>query len=80
MCWGYDYNGEVGQGTPGTGSTTPALVVGGLKFTQLATGHGSSCAVTATGDAYCWGAGLWGERGDGTFAPQAASPQKVVTP
>jgi alpha-tubulin suppressor-like RCC1 family protein len=79
MCWGYDYNGEVGQGTLGTGATTPALVIGGLKFTQLDVGHGSSCAVTATGDAYCWGSGLWGERGDGTFTP-SASPAKVVAP
>ena len=80
MCWGYDYNGEVGQGTPGTGAQAPAVVVGGLKFTQLAVGHGSSCAVTTTGDVYCWGTGLFGERGDATFDPQAASPRKVLTP
>jgi alpha-tubulin suppressor-like RCC1 family protein len=80
MCWGYDYNGEVGQGTPGRGATAPALVFGSLKFTQLDVGHGTSCAVAWWGDAFCWGLGVWGERGDGTFTAQAALPGRVVTP
>jgi len=79
MCWGYDYNGEVGQGTLGRGTTVPTPVVGEIRFVQMGVGHGSTCAVTENEDAYCWGSGLWGEHGDGTFAA-GATPTKVVTP
>jgi alpha-tubulin suppressor-like RCC1 family protein len=80
MCWGNDFNGELGQGTVGLGRTVPTEVVGGIAFMHMDVGHGTVCATTGSGDTYCWGSGFWGERGDGTFAPQQATPVKVVTP
>jgi hypothetical protein len=82
MCWGFDYNGELGQGSVGNGSalTMPSAIAGGITFTQLSAGHGTNCGLISNGEAYCWGTGLWGERGDGTFDPQQAMPTKVVLP
>ena len=80
MCWGTDFTGELGQGAVRAMRSTPAAVVGGLTFTQIAVSIQTVCALAANGDAYCWGGGLWGERGDGTFDAQSATPVKVVTP
>jgi hypothetical protein len=80
LCWGNDNNGELGQGTVGSSRPVPSLVVGGIAFTQMDVGHGTVCALAANGDAYCWGSGFEGERGDGSSVPQAATPVKVVTP
>jgi regulator of chromosome condensation (RCC1) repeat-containing protein/Regulator of Chromosome Condensation (RCC1) repeat protein len=80
MCWGFDYNGELGQGSIGSARTMPSAIAGGITFTQLSVGLGTSCGLISNGEAYCWGAGLWGERGDGTFDPQQAMPTKVVLP
>lgn len=80
LCWGRDHNGELGQGTIGVVRTVPTPVVGAIAFAQMDVGHGTVCAVTPLGDAYCWGTGFEGERGDGTVAPQQPAPVRVVTP
>jgi len=79
-CWGRDYNGELGLGTLGVGTTSPKPIVGDVLFLRIAVGFGTNCGITATFDAYCWGSGLFGERGDGTTAPQMGEPVKVQLP
>ncbi|HEY6830763.1 MAG TPA: hypothetical protein VI259_28140 [Gemmatimonadaceae bacterium] len=37
-------------------STVPSPVAGGLSFKAISLGRNQVCAVTTTGDAYCWGA------------------------
>lgn len=75
-CWGYNHDGEVGDGTT-TGpetcegiacATTPASVVGITNAVQVAVGPLAACAVLATGAVDCWGAG---PLGDGTTAGSA---------
>jgi alpha-tubulin suppressor-like RCC1 family protein len=69
FCWGRADDGQLGNGTtiPGTtGQLTPAAVVGGLRFRQLATGHTTTCGVTTDNRAYCWGRNDRGQIGDGT--------------
>lgn len=80
LCWGSDNNGVLGQGTPGPAIATPAPVVGGHQFTQLAVGPDTVCGVTVSGAVYCWGSGLRGERGDGTFVLEQPTPVRVVAP
>lgn len=61
-CWGggasTSTQGELGDGAQVT-STTPSAVAGGHKFASLSLSPYSSCATTADGAAYCWGASSW---------------------
>lgn len=66
-CWGYNVDGELGDGTT-SGRLTPTAVAGGVTFTMLSIGHlgSDSCGVSAGGEAYCWGKNDSGQLGDGT--------------
>jgi alpha-tubulin suppressor-like RCC1 family protein/uncharacterized protein YjdB len=88
-CWGDNAAGALGVGattgpelcTPGTiprpCSTAPVLVTGGLSFSSVSAGFSSTCGVTTSGVAYCWGINDDGELGDGTRTPRS-SPVLVV--
>ena len=61
-CWGDNTGGQLGDGSPpdngpwGDGvSGGPGPVIGGLRFTRLATGNAHTCGLVASGAAYCWG-------------------------
>ncbi|MGC4094747.1 MAG: hypothetical protein QM756_43880 [Polyangiaceae bacterium] len=60
-CWGYNWNGQVGDGTT-TERTAPVLVL--PSAAKLSTGLGHSCAIS-DGAAYCWGGNFYGAIGDG---------------
>jgi alpha-tubulin suppressor-like RCC1 family protein len=65
-CWGYNGNGELGNGTWDV-SPTPTLIAGGLSFAAVnAYGAYHSCGLTVASVAYCWGYNGWGQVGDGT--------------
>ena len=64
-CWGYNANGELGNGTTNH-SSRPVLVVGGLTVRQVSAGDLSTCAVTTGYRVYCWGVNSSGNLGDGT--------------
>jgi alpha-tubulin suppressor-like RCC1 family protein len=83
-CWGYNLDGEVGDGTTtdrhlprdvkapsGTG------VLSGVA--DVAIDGYSSCARLSSGTARCWGEGDFGEIGNGSFAPQHL-PRDVKNP
>jgi hypothetical protein len=69
-CWGLNDLGQLGSLGPETctaqvawvGTVTkpcskiPRAVQTDLRFALLATGHFHTCGLTATGEAYCWGA------------------------
>lgn len=66
-CWGYNFWGQLGNGSSGwTPSLTPAPVSGGLPFTSIDAGDEDACALTSSGAAYCWGDNSLFEIGDGT--------------
>lgn len=59
-CWGSNANGEIGNGSHHSDwALEPSLVTmpKGAFFTSIATSLNSSCAISDSGQAYCWGKG-----------------------
>jgi alpha-tubulin suppressor-like RCC1 family protein len=88
LCWGANDSGQLGTATSETcddGNTgesipcshTPVAVAGALAFRALSAGIGHTCGVVVTGEAYCWGANQFGERGDGLVGNLAPEPVAV---
>lgn len=68
-CWGFNYYGQLGDGTT-TARHTPVEVVGLSSGVQaIAAGYAHTCAITVGGGARCWGMG-W-RLGAGTTTPQS---------
>jgi len=64
-CWGYNKQGQLGDSSSARSKVKPSRVAGGHTFTQVDAGYDHSCAVTQTGEAYCWGNGAQGTLGNG---------------
>ena len=65
VAWGYDGNGELGDGTTTT-TGVPVMVSGLSDATALAAGLGSSLALLGNKTAMAWGENASGQLGDGT--------------
>ncbi len=65
-CWGYNYHGELGDGT--TVNRLSPVPVEGLSggVAAIAAGGFHTCALIGDGTVMCWGANWHGEIGDGT--------------
>jgi alpha-tubulin suppressor-like RCC1 family protein len=77
LCWGYNGEGELGDGTTQT-HFVPTPVSGlesGVK--AISTGGRGTCALTTSGAVFCWGANTWGGVGDGvaTTTPRTLATQ-----
>ena len=79
FCWGWNYQGQVGNGTVGEPVRVPTPVAGDLVFTVLTAAGDHVCGLTAGGMAYCWGGNASGETGTGTFALSVPTPTPVQT-
>jgi alpha-tubulin suppressor-like RCC1 family protein len=82
-CWGKDDYGQVGINVVGSQIATPTQVASTLSFTALAVTLTSACALTTTGQAYCWGDGRQGQIGwnglGSSPAPYAVSGGRTFT-
>jgi alpha-tubulin suppressor-like RCC1 family protein len=78
FCWGHGTSGQLG--TEDTLDLVPTRVhqTAGLTFAAVAAGGTHTCALTATGEAYCWGQGTYGQLGTGV-APFASGIPVAVT-
>ena len=66
LCWGYNYDGELGDGTT-MNRATPAPVMGlPWRADAIAAGSAFACALHA-GAVACWGLNNGGQLGDGTL-------------
>ena len=70
FCWGGNRWGQIGSGSPGLGERqlTPARV-NLANVTVIAAGDNTTCALTRSGDSYCWGRNDAGQLGDGSVQP-----------
>jgi Regulator of chromosome condensation (RCC1) repeat len=79
-AWGYNDDGQLGNGTASFGANpTPVPVMGlsGVNVTAVAGGADHSLAVTNTGAVYAWGANGAGELGNGN-TNQSNMPVQVT--
>lgn len=80
-CWGYEENGELGNGKTFANVTTPDSVhtPAGTKFIAISAAYTHTCGLVSTGAAYCWGDGYYGQLGnDGT--DNVTTPDSVHAP
>jgi alpha-tubulin suppressor-like RCC1 family protein len=75
-CWGYNFDGQLGDGTTNDRSS-PQAVLGNLTFAGMAAGNWHTCGVTTDGAAYCWGANGFGNLGTG-MTGGGPNPARVV--
>jgi alpha-tubulin suppressor-like RCC1 family protein len=76
-CWGYNGEGQLGNGTTNP-STFPTLVAGGLLFRGVSAGQNHTCGVTTGFRVYCWGYNGGGQLGDGTNISTRLLPVPVA--
>lgn len=82
-CWGSNRDLQIGAVTTeycGSGrvrcTTRPVQVSGRQRFLSVSAGLGSHvCGVTDQFNLYCWGAGTYGQRGDGTTVAISRVPR-----
>lgn len=70
QCWGYNGNGQLGDGTI-VDSYTPITVSGITTATQVAVGTYNTCALLLDGTVSCWGDGGVGMLGNSTNDPSS---------
>ncbi|MEP9391563.1 hypothetical protein ABLE94_04770 [Gordonia sp. VNK1] len=65
-CWGSNVDGGTGTGSTIGFIPEPTRVIGLEDVASIATGVGTTCAITHAADLYCWGRNTTGQVGDGT--------------
>lgn len=79
-CWGENNSyGQVGDGTLENKVIPVAVQSGDVLFTSITAGGAHTCALTASGQAYCWGYNLNGQLGDNSTTNRS-TPVQVAQP
>ena len=83
-CWGYNFFGQVGDGTRQTrGAPTAVMNSSGSAplsgVAQIAVGANVTCALMSDQTVQCWGRNSVGQIGDGTTAFDQLLPTAVVS-
>lgn len=78
VCWGANAFAALGTGSIGGVQPSPLPVAsGGVTFTRIAAGGYHTCALTAAGEAWCWGWNAEGQTGIGSVGSPVILPQRV---
>lgn len=67
-CWGWNIEGQLGNGTTDWAWNATPTDVSGLNsgVTTVTSGRNHTCAILTNGDVKCWGSNWAGQLGDGT--------------
>jgi alpha-tubulin suppressor-like RCC1 family protein len=70
-CWGLDLQGQLGDGSLRVNKVYPVQVIKQdntalSNVTKISSGNAHTCAMTSTGEMWCWGFNQSGQLGDGT--------------
>jgi alpha-tubulin suppressor-like RCC1 family protein len=70
-CWGYNYEGQIGQGNTTTQYYLYPTQVASLgnAIKQVSVGEYVSCALDTAQHVYCWGYNSYGQIGQGSTSP-----------
>ena len=81
-AWGFNYDGQLGNGTstlsistPGCCSDIPVQVNGLIGVDAIAAGFNQGLAVKSDGTVWAWGSGDFGQLGNGTFQSSPTAVQ-----
>ena len=68
LCWGSNEHGQLGSDAMSASANPRAIVELGNQVARVALGESAdhSCAITLTGELWCWGRNDQGQIGDGT--------------
>lgn len=77
-CWGWNGNGQLGDGTQ-INRLVPTAVAGNLTFETLALGSAYSCGMLGD-NVWCWGSNLNGQLGGNNGGQVGLTPTPVLTP
>jgi alpha-tubulin suppressor-like RCC1 family protein len=78
-CWGLNEDGQLGNGSTRSSTPYPVSVPEGVRFVSISGGTWHTCALSSTGDVYCWGRNEQGQLGDGTYIDRTV-PGPVAMP
>jgi alpha-tubulin suppressor-like RCC1 family protein len=72
-CWGWNYHGELGNGTMTGASSTPVIVSGLSGASAIAMGDETACALVSSGAVACWGQNAVSQLGSAFTGPETCS-------
>ena len=74
-CWGYNANGQLGDGTTANKDAPVAISLGtGRTAEAVAVHNAHTCAILDDGSVKCWGDDTYGELGNGAGVTHSSSP------
>lgn len=73
-AWGYNLNGQIGDGTL-VNRLTPVLICGGQVWTKINAGESHTVGLTKFGKVWAWGLGSSGQLGNGSTVSQLTPVQ-----
>ena len=77
-CWGFDDQGQLGNGATTGYQYTPTDVVGITDAVAVSASYYHTCALLSTGGVKCWGMDNVGQLGNGATAGTQYAPTDVV--
>lgn len=78
-CWGYNANGQAGDGTKEFAPHPVKVDLPGPAADVKVTRE-STCALLTSGDVYCWGSNARGQLGNGRLKLALQHPERVLLP